>query len=84
MNLREIREYISHDSVQNAAIFLDYLVKQVQILETAPQAGRIVPEFNDKTIRELVIKKYRIVYRILETEIHILTVFEGHKQLSFS
>ena len=84
MKLREIREYISQDSMQNAVVFLDFLVKQVQLLEASPQTGRIVPEFNDKAIRELVIKKYRIVYRILETEIHILTVFEGHKLLSFS
>jgi len=41
----------------------------------------MVPEISNPEIRELIMKKYRIVYRIHEEVIEILTVFEGHKLL---
>lgn len=43
--------------------------------------GRVVPEFNQETIRELIIENYRLVYRIHAATIEILTVFEGHRLL---
>jgi toxin ParE1/3/4 len=46
-----------------------------------PYAGRIVPEFEREDIREFVEGNYRIVYRVLRRHIHILIVFEGHRQL---
>lgn len=45
-------------------------------------AGRKVPEIDRQDVREVFVRNYRIVYRILESEVHILTVFEGHKLLS--
>jgi plasmid stabilization system protein ParE len=41
--------------------------------------GRVVPEIANPDIRELIFKKYRIVYRLNENCIEILTVFEGHR-----
>ena len=41
--------------------------------------GRMVPEISNPEIRELIVKKYRIVYCIHEQKIEILTVSEGHK-----
>jgi plasmid stabilization system protein ParE len=41
--------------------------------------GRMIPEIANPEIRELVFKKYRIIYRIKEKRIEILTVFEGHR-----
>jgi plasmid stabilization system protein ParE len=29
-----------------------------------PQRGRVVPEFSDESIREIIVGAYRIVYRI--------------------
>ena len=39
-----------------------------------PNAGRVVPEFQDENVRELIEGQYRIVYRILPTRIDVLTV----------
>ena len=44
-------------------------------------AGRIVPEFERRDIREVLFRNYRIVYRVKEDQILILTVFEGHRLL---
>jgi plasmid stabilization system protein ParE len=41
----------------------------------------MVPEIAHPHIRELLFKKYRIVYRIRKKSIEILTVFEGHRLL---
>jgi len=40
----------------------------------------VVPEFEGLDVREVFLRSYRIVYRVLEAEIHVLTVFEGHRQ----
>ena len=43
-----------------------------------PYSGRVVPELENNTIRELLYKNYRIVYRVLnETDIEILAVVHG-------
>ena len=44
-------------------------------------SGRAVPEKGRRDIREVLQRHYRIVYRLREARIDILTVFEGHKQL---
>jgi plasmid stabilization system protein ParE len=51
-------------------------------LVNLPTRGRIVPEFKQENLRELLLDNYRLVYRIKKTSIEIITVFEGHRQLS--
>ena len=47
-------------------------------------AGRIIPEISNTHIRELIIRNYRVVYRISGDQIEILTVFKGHRILKRS
>ena len=50
------------------------IFKRVEILETAPLLGRIVPELNITKIRELILGNYRIIYKIINKKrIDILT-----------
>jgi plasmid stabilization system protein ParE len=74
-NLIAIGDYIEQDSYFYAQRVVNYLFDAVNILEQHPLAGRIVPEFNDKTVRELIRGCYRIVYKIVgEQDIDIVTV----------
>jgi len=41
----------------------------------------MVPEISNPAIRELLFKKYRIVYRVKKNAVEILNVFEGHRLL---
>jgi plasmid stabilization system protein ParE len=50
-----------------------------QVVEQ-PQAGRQVPELERTDIREIIERNYRIVYRIINDEVVVLTVFEGHRR----
>ena len=74
-DLNDIGDYIAKDSERYAQITVNRLFDSVDILETYPHAGKIVSEFNDVSIRELIRGNYRIVYQIIdENRIDILTV----------
>jgi addiction module RelE/StbE family toxin len=77
--LIEIEDYISKDSSVRAIQFVDQLIEHAELLSGKPLMGRIVQELANPDIRELVFKKYRIIYRLKEKRIDILTVFEGHR-----
>jgi addiction module RelE/StbE family toxin len=81
-NLWQIQQYIGRNSPEHAERFVDYLIKEGESIVLNPHIGRIVPEFSVPEIRELIAKNYRIVYRVHEQVIEILSVFEGHKLLS--
>ena len=80
--LIEIEEFISKDSSERAAIFVDQLIEHVEdSLPANPRLGRTVPEIANPVIRELIFKKHRIVYRLTKNSIEIISVFEGHRLL---
>ena len=81
-DLNDIGEYISKDSVRYAEITVDLLFTSVDILEDHPKAGRIVPEFEIQSIRELIQGNYRIVYQLNEEQnIQIIAVHHGARLL---
>ena len=79
--LIEIENYISRDSPERAVQFINRLIDRAEKIKDYPYKGRVVPEFSINEIRKIFVKNYRIVYRISEKQIEILTVFEGHKLL---
>ncbi len=84
-HLRSIHEYIAHDSHIYASRFIKVLIAQTKIIESFPNSGRIVPEFGDENIRELIYNNYRIVYRIQEiSKPEILAVMHGSQLIETS
>jgi toxin ParE1/3/4 len=82
VRLKEIEDYISQDSPERAARFVDQLIERAEgALSGNPCVGRTVPEIANLDIRELLLNNYRIVYRLNKNNIEILTVFEGHRLL---
>jgi plasmid stabilization system protein ParE len=51
------------------------------MLATLWRRGRHVPELPGSPLRELTEGNYRLVYRIREGVVEVLTVFEGHRLL---
>ncbi|OHD69176.1 MAG: hypothetical protein A2W19_06205 [Spirochaetes bacterium RBG_16_49_21] len=81
-NLYAIHEFISKDSPIYALRFINSIIKHIKILETQPYSGRIVPEFENISLRELIYKNYRIIYRIInDNGVEILLVFHGSQEL---
>jgi toxin ParE1/3/4 len=76
LDLKEIFDYIADDSVRYAAITANKIYQRVQSITENPFIGRMVPEFNEKSIRELIEGNYRIIYRIKSNiQIDILRVY---------
>ena len=78
-DVEAIKFYISRDSVRYAQLVAERIVEAVDRLTIFPQSGRIVPEVGDETIREVIFGNYRIVYRISDVGIEILTVFHASR-----
>ena len=80
-DLRSIHEYISRDSHRYAERFVEKIIERVDQLVAFPKSGRIVPEFNIETIRELIEGNYRIIYKISTNQISIVRVHHSARQL---
>ncbi len=80
-DLLAIKYFISQDSAARAEEWVGELYSAGLSLASFPTRGRIVPEFNQENLRELLIDNYRLVYRIKKSVIEIVTVFESHRQL---
>ena len=65
-DLRDIVLYVAPDRPEAAKRLGFALIEKTKMLGRFPLSGRIVPEFGDPSIRELILKPYRIVYRIDE------------------
>jgi plasmid stabilization system protein ParE len=79
-DLNEIAEFISKDSVRYAQMTVKYLFESLSLLKSHPKAGRIVPEFNESNLRELIRGSYRIVHRIVAKDrVDILTVHHASR-----
>ena len=80
-DLESIAAYISKDSPYYAKSFIEEILKAGRSLSYFPERGRIVPEFDHKTIRELFINEYRLIYKIEDNLTTILGVIHGRRDL---
>jgi toxin ParE1/3/4 len=80
-DLKSIHDYISKDSKVYASRFVEKIMSRVDQLEANPKSGRIVPEFNIETLRELIEGNYRIIYKIDSDFIGIVRVHHSARQL---
>jgi toxin ParE1/3/4 len=53
-------------------------------LLTHPLSGRVIPEANNKTIREVFIYDYRLIYEVLASRhtVVVLAVFHGRRDMA--
>lgn len=64
-DLQSIVLFIAQDNPSIAESFGFRLMSKVDVLAQFPQIGRVVPEENDATVRELILRPYRIIYKVL-------------------
>ena len=84
-DLNDIGDYIAKDSIKYSEITVEKLFNSTDILETNPLAGKVVIEFEDEDLRELIRGNYRIVYYLVnDFLIDILTVQHCSMLLSSS
>ncbi len=81
-DLDEIAAYIARDSRFYAAIYVRRMFAASRSLSTLPMRARIVPEVGEVNLRELLIGNYRLIFRLFELEIQIITVINQTRDLS--
>ena len=76
-DLEAICRYIAKDSQNYAILFAEKIFSIAERISRFPLSGRIVPEYKQKNIREIIYGNYRVVYRIKNDIIEIATITHG-------
>jgi len=80
-DLVQIGDYIATNNPSAAESWVQALLDRAERAASSPFAARRVPEIGRDDVREVFLRTYRLVYRILDQSIDVLTVFEGHRLL---
>jgi toxin ParE1/3/4 len=80
-DLSSICQYIARDSEYYASDFAKNIITKIELLLTYPEAGRIVPEYDNPAIREIIYYNYRIIYRIKTDITEIVRITHGARLL---
>lgn len=78
-DLEAIRDYIATDSPRYAGLVIERIIVAVERLTSFPESGRVVPERNEPKIREIIVKPYRVVYRLKPGLVEIAAVFRASR-----
>lgn len=74
---------LSAYSDSRAETFVETIIDRVFLLEQFPKMGRIVPELNIESIRELIVLQYRIIYNLTAHEtVEVLAIRHSSRPLS--
>lgn len=80
-DIEAIASYIERDSPWYAKAVVSKIVDTAETIPQHVELGRMVPEINDKSIRERFVYSYRIIYRVEQERILITTVVHGSRLL---
>lgn len=82
-DIEEIYNYIARNSIKYANVTSENIYSLISKLGVSPYLGRYVPELEEKRLRELIYKSYRIVYEFLEDTDTIYVHFVVHGKRNF-
>ncbi|MBN2436525.1 MAG: type II toxin-antitoxin system RelE/ParE family toxin [Spirochaetes bacterium] len=83
-DVRNILSFIINDGISRSKQLLNQLRDRGNKLKTNPGQGRIVPELaenNIYTYREVFHKPWRIIYRIDNNRVYIVSVIDGRRNI---
>ena len=78
-DLKTLIDFIAENNPQNELKILKKIKEKASRLYTLPERSRIVPELQEQGIlqyRELVIPPWRLIYRISERKIFVLSLID--------
>lgn len=82
-DLADIVRYIAQHNPDAAARLGYQLITRTEILVNFPEIGRVVPEFKQPNLRELIYRSYRVIYRLNKKEQRIDIVRFWHGARGF-
>jgi len=81
-DLTVVADYIALDSPHYAAAFVREVRDAVRSLANFAERGRIVPEFANRNVRELIVRDYRLIYSFNQREVYFLAFIHGARDLA--
>jgi len=83
-DLVSIIEYIARDNPIQARKIFSEIKKRAESLNAFPDRGRMVPELQNQGItlyRELIIGPWRLMYRVSEDSVYVLSVLDSRQNV---
>jgi addiction module RelE/StbE family toxin len=83
-DLERIIEFIAIDSPADALKILTKIKKKSAALFSFPERGRIVPElqeFNILQYREIIIEPWRVIYKVIEKKVFVVSVIDSRRNI---
>lgn len=82
-DLYAVYEFLSGYSDTRAEAATEEIINRVFLLENFPRLGRVIPELNIESIRELIVRQYRVVYSFTEQGVvEVLAIRHSSRPLS--
>jgi toxin ParE1/3/4 len=79
--LNKYADYIAQDNVLAAEKWVLNLLGKTNQLSELPNSGRIVPEYSDPNLREIIEGDYRLIYRIKDEKVYVQSVRHTRQDL---
>jgi len=77
-----IKDYYEKGGVSHIGKqFVSSIVDHIHTLRDHPDIGRMVPEFDEPKIRELIHSPFRVVYLREQRSIHVVRVWRSEREL---
>ncbi len=81
-DLKNIEKYYVEEGVPHIGEqFVVSIIDHIQTLHDNPDIGRVVPEFGETKIRELIHSPFRVVYLREQYTIHVIRVWRSERLL---
>ncbi|MCY7351941.1 MAG: type II toxin-antitoxin system RelE/ParE family toxin [Cytophagaceae bacterium] len=71
-DVEKLAEYLAEESPPYASRLVELLYAKTDLLEKFPRVGRVVPEFEIDSIREIIFPPYRIIYELLDEDLVLI------------
>ena len=82
-DLEDVREWYASQSAQETGEGLvREIVQSLAQLVQFPESGRVVPEFGQPSLRELVRPPFRIVYRLDGDRVRVVRVWRSERLMA--
>ena len=81
-SLKDIYDYISRDSINYASLQVEKILALEDQICSFPFSGRVVPEYSNETVREILSGNYRVIYHIVNNRlIEVTTIVHVARDL---
>jgi toxin ParE1/3/4 len=83
-DLERIVDFIAQEAPLAAQRLFDGIAAKSRTLQTLPHRGRVIPElarFEITTYRELIIRPFRLLYRVDGKRVLVVALFDGRRDL---